>query len=154
MRNLFWLIGIASLFSIFSFSEGHSELNSLTASNSIQSTFNQGEKITEPKFTGVSKNGSNFSIRALAADLDNAQPNKVHLDKPTTFFDFINDASAYAQAGNAQFIVKDRSVTYRDNVTITTTTGYKVSGEEIILLFAETASFQINQQQFLQDASQ
>lgn len=132
-----WIFGLLSILSIFIFSGSSKSAFDAIGGSALPASFMQRESITDPHFSGVTKNGDAFSIGAEMAIVNKERPNQVDFAKPSTVLDLENGAMAFAHAGMGQFLIEEKTILLQDNVLLTLSSGASLASGGLRIDFSK-----------------
>lgn len=96
-----------------------------------------GQKITNPNFSGVTRDGDAFSIRAEAALPDAPKPLLVELKNADSSFNFASGLSVTASASDAEINIKSNKAALEGDVQVSSSDGFFGQTEKLLIDFTD-----------------
>ena len=99
-----------------------------------------GMQLENPRFSGVTETGETFSAQAARALPDGPVPDKVDLEAPRGEITLDNGVVVDARSERGQLSRRARTLELNGRVTITTSDGYRVETDRLILDFGQNGA--------------
>lgn len=138
LETLLWVLCGAAVICVFVLTTSKPSADRFLLNNSELMALALGEQITDPTFTGVTNGNDAFSVGAEAAIPDGARPTRVDLVSPSTSIEFNSGLSVFARADNGAFDIENRAVSLSGGAIITSTDGYRIDSQKMVLNLKET----------------
>lgn len=128
-------IAIILIISIFSVTNKTSISDGFIFTDAELRELASGQKITSPKFAGVTQSGDAFTLSAEAALPDAPNPSRIELIKPIAQIETRSALTIESSAKEGEINLTQKSATLRDQVTILVSNGFTASAEIVSINF-------------------
>jgi lipopolysaccharide export system protein LptC len=125
------VIAIGLFISIFAWSNNDAMRSDKILTNSKMQDLAVNQKITKPRFAGLTQSGDAFTLEALEALPDAPQPNRIDLIKPNIEVDTTGGIGFKATAISGSVNFQDQSAQLEGVVELETTNGYTAFSDKI-----------------------
>ena len=125
------VIAIGLFISIFAWSNNDAMRSGKILTNSKMQDLAVNQKITKPRFAGLTQSGDAFTLEALEALPDAPQPNRIDLIKPNIEVDTTGGIGLKATAISGSINFQDQSAQLEGGVVLETTNGYTAFSDKI-----------------------
>lgn len=137
-ERILWTCAGFLVATVFLFGTNRPSVEAFFLNNSDLVALALGEQIMDPTFTGVSNTDDAFTIGASAAIPNGPQPNRVWLEDPTTSLELNSGTLVFARSDEGTFDIESRTVSLSGNAIITSSDGYRIDSQNILLDVRET----------------
>lgn len=130
-KLLFPVIAIALLISIFALSNDDPIRTGNILTDAEMRDLASGQKITGPRFSGLTDRGDAFTLEALEALPDAPAPSRIDLVKPSVNVDTTRGIGFQATATSGSIDFESQSAQLEGGVEFVTTNGYTAQSDKI-----------------------
>ena len=125
------IVAVGLFISIFAQSNNDAIRSGKILTTSEMQDLAANQKITKPRFAGLTQSGDAFTLEAVEALPDSPQPKRIDLVKPTLEVDTTGGIGfkASAVSGSVRFV--EQSAQLEGDVTFKTTNGYTAFSDKI-----------------------
>jgi len=127
------LIGVLLIVSIFALSNTSALRRGLSLPDAQLADLVTGQRITNPRFSGVTNSGDAYILVADSALPDAPQPRLIDLDNPRTTIDFDSGRILQSQSLTGQVDFQENRVEMTDQVELHTSDGWSAFTEKLLL---------------------